>query len=122
MTGANLLLGVESMLSMSRMGFLSSDSLSYAFDERANGYSRGEGVGVVVLKRLSDAINDNDTIRAVIRSTGANQDGHTPGITVPSEESQTRLIRETYEKAGLDMAATKYFEAHGRVFESVFRL
>ncbi|KAF2179436.1 hypothetical protein K469DRAFT_596142 [Zopfia rhizophila CBS 207.26] len=112
-TGANLLLGVESMLSMTQMGFLSPDSRSFSFDERANGYARGEGIGVVVLKRLSDAIKDNDTIRAVIRSTGANQDGYTPGITVPSRDSQARLIRETYEKAGLDLGSTRYFEAHG---------
>lgn len=108
-----MLLGVETLITMTRMGFLSPDSRCFSFDDRANGYARGEGVGVVVLKRLSTAIADNDTIRAVIRATGANQDGYTPGITVPDRESQARLIRQTYEKAGLDLATTRYFEAHG---------
>ncbi|KAF2871202.1 hypothetical protein BDV95DRAFT_443995, partial [Massariosphaeria phaeospora] len=111
--GTNMLLAVESLILMTRMGFLSPDSRCFSFDHRANGYARGEGVGVVVLKRLSDAIRDHDTIRAVIQSTGANQDGNTPGITVPSQESQAELIRHTYEKAGLDLGSTRYFEAHG---------
>ena len=75
----------------------------------------GPGLGVIVLKRLSDAVKNNDTIRAVIRSTGSNQDGHTPGITQPSKENQAKLIRSTYEKAGLDPSSTRYFEAHGKV-------
>lgn len=95
------------------MNFLSPDSLSYSFDSRANGYSKGEGHCAVVLKRASDAIRDGNTIRAIVRSTGSNQDGHTPGITQPSATSQEALIRETYRKAGLDMASTKYVEAHG---------
>ncbi|KAF2014709.1 ketoacyl-synt-domain-containing protein [Aaosphaeria arxii CBS 175.79] len=111
--GTNVLLAVEAPISMTRMGFLSPEARSYSFDNRANGYTRGEGVGVVVLKRLSDAIANNDTIRAVIRATGTNQDGYTPGITVPSPISQSRLIRETYEKAKLSPGSTKYFEAHG---------
>lgn len=95
------------------MNFLSHDSRCFSFDDRANGYGRGEGVGMVVLKRLSDALDSGDTVRAVIRSTGSNQDGHTPGITQPSEVAQELLIRETYEKAKLDMRSTGYVEAHG---------
>ena len=98
---------------MSNMRFFSPDGRCYSFDDRANGYSRGEGFGVLVLKRLLDAIADNDTIRAVIRSTGSNQDGRTPGITQPSTEAQARLIKNTYEKAGLEMEPTRFFEAHG---------
>lgn len=64
---------------MTSLGFLSADGKCFTFDSRANGYGRGEGVGIVVLKRLSDAIRDNDTIRAVIRGTASNQDGHTAG-------------------------------------------
>ncbi|KAG8157068.1 hypothetical protein KVR01_013058 [Diaporthe batatas] len=75
--------------------------------------SAGEGFGVVILKRLSDAIHDGDTVRAVVRSSGSNQDGHTQGITQPSREMQAALIRETYTKAGLDTASTRFFEAHG---------
>ena len=95
------------------MGFLSPDSQCYSFDQRANGYARGEGVAVICLKLLSQALQDGDTIRAVIRSTGTNQDGKTPGITMPSESAQTALIRQVYEIAGLDLKTTRFFEAHG---------
>ena len=98
---------------MSNLNMLSPDGRCFSFDHRANGYARGEGFGVLVLKRLEDAIADKDVIRAVIRSTGTNQDGNTPGITQPSGDAQERLIRRTYEKAGLDMACTRFFEAHG---------
>lgn len=93
---------------------LSPDSRSYSFDDRANGYGRGEGTGVLIIKRLSDAISDGDTIRAVIRSTGCNQDGRTSmGIMQPNAESQRQLIQDTYAKAGLSMSPTRYVEAHG---------
>ncbi|KAL9032217.1 MAG: hypothetical protein Q9180_006624 [Flavoplaca navasiana] len=111
--GANVILGLEMSLPLSNMNFLSHDSRCFSFDHRANGYGRGEGFGVVVIKRLSDAIRDGDTIRAVVRSTGSNQDGRTPGITQPSMEAQLSLIRRTYAKAGLDMGPTRYVEAHG---------
>nr|POE77902.1 reducing polyketide synthase fub1 [Quercus suber] len=95
------------------MQFCSPDSKSQSFDHRANGYGRGEGVGVLVLKRLSDALKSNDTIRAVVRATGSNQDGRTPGITQPSSSAQEQLIKETYAKADLDMSVTRFVEAHG---------
>lgn len=98
---------------MSNLNLLSPDSRSWSFDSRANGYARGEGFGAVIIKRLKDAIANNDTIRAVIRSTGLNQDGRTPGITVPNGEAQRELILKTYEKANLDRGSTRYFEAHG---------
>ncbi|KAK6598095.1 polyketide synthase [Botrytis cinerea] len=111
--GSCLISCLETWISLCNMGFLSPDSRCYSFDNRANGYARSEGVGVVIIKKLSDALKDNDTIRAVIRATGSNSDGHTPGITQPSREAQTRLIEETYIKGGLDPAKTRYFEAHG---------
>lgn len=111
--GSNLANSPEPYVWMSNLSFLSPDSKCHSFDHRANGYARGEGIGVVVLKRLSEAIRDGNTIRAVIRSTGSNEDGKTPGITQPSREAQERLIRETYQKAGLSMAHTRFFEAHG---------
>jgi acyl transferase domain-containing protein len=98
---------------LSNLGLCSPDSQSYSFDSRANGYARGDGIGVVVLKRLSDAIANNDVIRAVIRGTGSNQDGNTPGITNPSGEAQAALIRSTYARAGLSLAETRFVEAHG---------
>ncbi|KAF4179877.1 hypothetical protein CNMCM7927_001594 [Aspergillus lentulus] len=111
--GSNVILTPEMTMSLDNLGLLSRDSHSYSFDSRANGYARGEGIGVIVIKRLDSAIRDGDTIRAVIRSSSSNQDGKTPGITQPSKEAQVRLIRDTYKKAGLDMSLTRYFEAHG---------
>jgi acyl transferase domain-containing protein len=95
------------------MEFLSPDGLSYSFDHRANGYSRGEGVIALVLKPLARAIQDNDMVRAVIRSAGSNQDGRTPGLTQPSAASQEALIRSVYKKAGLELGLTRFVEAHG---------
>ncbi|KAL2758194.1 hypothetical protein ACRALDRAFT_1040239 [Sodiomyces alcalophilus JCM 7366] len=113
LAGCNLANSPEAYVWMSNINFLSPDSRCHSFDHRANGYARGEGIGVVVLKRLSDAIRDGNTIRAVIRATGSNEDGKTPGITQPSRQAQERLIRETYQRAGLSMAHTRFFEAHG---------
>lgn len=103
----------ETYVWMSNLNFLSPDGRCYSFDHRANGYARGEGVGVLVLTRVRDAVAAGHTIRAVIRATGANEDGKTPGITQPSRVAQQRLIRETYRKARLSMAPTRFFEAHG---------
>lgn len=111
--GCNMLLDPDFSTILSDMQMLSPSGRCYAFDHRANGYSRGEGVAVVVLKRLSDALRDNDTIRAVIRASGSNQDGRTPGITQPDPKAQAQLIRETYQRAGLGMEHTRFFEAHG---------
>lgn len=98
---------------LNNMGFLSPDNRCYSFDSRANGYSRAEGFGVLLVKRVSDAIRDGNTIRAVIRSSGSNSDGFTPGITQPNGDSQLALIKETYKKAGLSMEPTRFCEAHG---------
>jgi acyl transferase domain-containing protein len=95
------------------MGFLSPDGECHSFDHRANGYARGEGFGTVIVKRLSDAVRDGDTIRAVIRATGSNQDGNTP-LAQPSKDAQTRLISDTYRRAGLVLSKTRYVEAHGK--------
>ncbi|KAI2942232.1 hypothetical protein CBS147321_5394 [Aspergillus niger] len=112
-TGSNILIGIEPILSLMNMSFNSPDGRCFSFDARANGYGRGEGVGVLVVKRLEDAVRDGDIIRAVVRSTGSNQDGHTPGLTQPSKDSQARLILDTYKKADLDRLETRFFEAHG---------
>ena len=112
--GMNLIISPDSMIVLSGVNMLSPSGVSYSFDSRAHGYGRGEGFGVVVLKRLSDALANGDTIRAIIRATGSAQDGSTSaGIMQPSGDTQADLIRETYAKAGLDMNITRYFEAHG---------
>lgn len=98
---------------LSAMHMLSPEGVSHTFDDRANGYGRGEGFGSLIVKRLSDALRDGDTIRAVIRGTGANADGKTPSITQPSSLAQADLIKRTYEAAGLPQTATQYFESHG---------
>jgi acyl transferase domain-containing protein len=98
---------------MSSLHMLSPDGTCFSFDARANGYARGEGIAAVILKPLDAALADNDIIRAVIRGSGCNQDGYTPGITVPNSTSQAQLILTTYEAAGLDISETTYFEAHG---------
>ena len=83
------------------------------FDERANGYARGEGIGTIIIKPLTKAIENNDPIYAVVRNSRINQDGRTRGITNPSEHSQASLIAETYREVGLDPRQTDFFEAHG---------
>ncbi|PYI01233.1 ketoacyl-synt-domain-containing protein [Aspergillus sclerotiicarbonarius CBS 121057] len=111
--GVNLISTPENNLTMSTFHFLSPDSKSQAFDEKANGYGRGEGTCCLVLKPLNKAIQEKNVIRAVIRNTGCNQDGNTPGLTQPSRSSQKNLILRAYQDAGLDLADTGYFEAHG---------
>ncbi|KAI1047816.1 hypothetical protein LB505_012836 [Fusarium chuoi] len=113
-TGANLLLDPSIFQVLANQGFLSPDGVCYSFDERANGYARGEGVIAVVLKPVQAAIENGDMIRAVIRSIGSNQDGHTPILTQPSSQSQEELIRHVYKQAGLSMSETRYVEAHGK--------
>lgn len=111
--GSSILLSPENSLMLSNMGFLSPDGVSNSFDYRANGYARGEGTIAIVLKPVVSSVQDGDTIRAVIRSIGSNQDGRTPTLTQPSASSQEKLIREVYSKAGLGFESTRYVEAHG---------
>ncbi|KAL4890134.1 ketoacyl-synt-domain-containing protein [Aspergillus ambiguus] len=111
--GVNILCSPEMNTKMSFFHFNSPDGKSKAFDEKADGYSRAEGCCFLVLKPLESALRDNNIIRAVIRNTGSNQDGHTPGLTLPSRSSQANLIKRVYDEAGLPMSQTGYFEAHG---------
>ncbi|RAL03184.1 type I polyketide synthase [Aspergillus ibericus CBS 121593] len=112
-SGVNIISYPCTTQDLSKLGALSPDGPCYSFDERANGCARGEGIGTVVLKRLSTAVRDGDTIRAVIRATAANQDGRTTGIFNPSADAQARLIRTTYKTGGIEMDQTAYVEAHG---------
>jgi acyl transferase domain-containing protein len=101
------------MILLTSLNFLSPDSKCHSFDQKANGYARGEGIASVILKPLDAALRDNDLIRGVIRGTAVNQDGKTPGITLPSMDAQVDLINSAYMSAGLNMSETAYFEAHG---------
>lgn len=112
-TGASLILYPNFTQRLSYMHMMSPDGISHSFDEAANGYGRGEGLGAVLLKPLTAALADGDNIRAVVRATGINQDGRTPGITIPSAKAQADLIRSTYRAHGISMKDTAYFEAHG---------
>lgn len=96
---------------------LSPKGRSRMWDEDADGYARGKGVAAIVLKRLGDAIIDDDHIECLIRGTEANQDGYSNGITVPSSEAQAALIGQTYAKAGLNLETPhdrpQFFKVHG---------
>jgi len=83
------------------------------FDASAEGYVRGEGVGMVVLKRLSDALKDGDRILAVIRGSAVNQDGKSNGLTAPNSLAQQRVIRQALKNAGVKPEEVGYVEAHG---------
>jgi acyl transferase domain-containing protein/NAD(P)-dependent dehydrogenase (short-subunit alcohol dehydrogenase family)/acyl carrier protein len=111
--GVNLMLGPWPLVSLDRGGFLSPTARCHAFDSRADGYVRGEGAGVVVLKPLARARRDGDPIHGVICATGTNQDGRTPGITLPSQEAQLGLIREVWARVPALRERLAYFEAHG---------
>lgn len=93
----------------------SAEGICYVFDDRAAGYGRGEGAGILVLKRLSDAVRDGDSIHAVIAGSGTNSDGKTNGIQLPSADAQAALSKSVYAAAKLDPAETLYVEAHGTV-------
>ncbi|KAK8075668.1 hypothetical protein PG997_010331 [Apiospora hydei] len=113
--GTNLLLDTFFYIMESSMHMLSPESRCRMWDKDADGYARGEGCAVLVIKTLERAIRDGDHIECVIRGTGVNSDGHTKGITMPSPLSQTSLIRQTYQAAGLDPLTDRcqYFECHG---------
>ncbi|KAJ5722336.1 lovastatin nonaketide synthase, partial [Penicillium malachiteum] len=115
--GANLILSPVMYVAESKLSMLSPNGRSRMWDKDVDGYARGEGIAAVVLKPLSAAIRDNDNIECIIRATGVNQDGRTPGITMPSGTAQAALIRDTYRRAGLDIEKPEdrpqFFHAHG---------
>jgi len=127
---SNLSLSPDYALSLTRLGAIAADGQCKTFDASANGYGRGEGTNAVYVKRLSDAIRDGDSIRAVIRGTSSNRfvcsvliqdldtnsfsSGATPAITEPSGRAQADTILQAYAQAGInDFSETGYFECHG---------
>ncbi|WP_067899132.1 type I polyketide synthase [Nocardia vaccinii] len=111
--GSNVIFQPETFITMCKGRFLSVDGRCKSFDASADGYGRGEGVGVVVLKNLEQAVRDRDRVYAVIRGSGVNQDGRTLALPVPNPDSQFALARRVVEQAGIDPARVGYVEAHG---------
>ncbi|WP_322778141.1 SDR family NAD(P)-dependent oxidoreductase [Frankia sp. Cas4] len=111
--GVHIMAGPGLTMVLDAAGAISPDGRCKSFDAAANGYGRGEGAAVIVLKRLADAQRDGDQVLAVIRGSAVNQDGHTNGIMAPSGEAQIHLLRRAYRMAGVEPATVDYVEAHG---------
>ena len=113
--GANLLLDPAIYIAESKIHMLSPGAQSKMWDDAADGYARGDGVAAILLKPLSQALQDGDHVESLIRETLVNSDGRTKGITMPSATAQSALIRRTYHNAGLDPLVDRcqFFECHG---------
>ena len=111
--GVNVICSADTTVALSRAHMMAPDGRCKAFDSRADGFVRGEGCGVIVLKRLSDARAAGDRILALIRGTASNQDGRSSGLTAPNGPSQEAVIRAALTRAGLEPADVDYVEAHG---------
>lgn len=111
--GVNLILTPDTMIGTSKAKILSADGHCKTFDESADGIGRAEGCGIIILKRLSDAIANNDSVLAVIRGSAVNQDGASSGFTVPSSSSQQALIRQALKMGKIKSNEVDYIEAHG---------
>ncbi|MFP2928747.1 type I polyketide synthase, partial [Pyxidicoccus sp. 3LG] len=111
--GVNLILAPDSSVAMARLGAMAPDARCKAFDHRANGYIRGEGGGIVLLKPLSAALRDRDRIYATIRASQVNQDGASSFLTAPSGTAQRQLLRSALAQARIPPSELDYVEAHG---------
>ena len=111
--GVNIICAPETSIALSKGNMLAPDGRCKTFDAAADGFSRGEGCGIVVLKRLSDARRDGDRILALVRGSAINQDGRSGGLTVPNGPAQEAVIRDALETARLSSADIDYVEAHG---------
>lgn len=111
--GVNLILSPEGTVSMSQAGAMALDGRCKSFDSSGDGFVRSEGCGVVVLKRLSEALDTGDPIRAVIRGSAVNQDGRSNGLTAPSGVAQEDVIRSALQMAGVSPGDVNYLECHG---------
>ena len=117
--GVGMIISPDGNMQLNKLGFLNPEGHSRAFDENAGGYGRGEGCGILILERLDKALEDGDNIRAVVRASGVNSDGWTQGVTMPSSEAQSALIKYVYESHGLDYSSTQYVEAHNHAFSEL---
>lgn len=111
--GVNALLSPYLFINFSKAGMLASDGRCKTFDAQADGYTRGEGCGIVILKRLSEALHDQNQILAVIKASGYNQDGASSGLTVPNGNAQKKLLNKVLEKSQLSAEQIDYIECHG---------
>jgi acyl transferase domain-containing protein/NADP-dependent 3-hydroxy acid dehydrogenase YdfG/acyl carrier protein/ubiquinone/menaquinone biosynthesis C-methylase UbiE len=111
--GANVLLDPTGFIAFSRAAIINPEGRCYAFDARAQGFVRSEGVGVVVIKRLDEARRDGDPIYAVILNSGVNQDGCSIALGVPSEAAQQQLLTDVYREAAISPERVLFVEAHG---------
>lgn len=111
--GISLMLSPSPNIGFSKLHATSPDGHSKSFDASANGYGRGEGCGVLIIKKLSDAIRDKDNILGVIRGSGINQDGKSNGLTAPNGAAQAKLIEDTLKGANLKPLDIDYIEMHG---------
>ncbi|HEY4284382.1 MAG TPA: SDR family NAD(P)-dependent oxidoreductase [Chthoniobacterales bacterium] len=111
--GVTVMISPGGFIGFSQAAMLSPEGRCAAFDASASGFVRGEGAGMVLLKRLSKAVEDGDPIQGVILGTSINQDGHTNGISLPSPEAQTRLVQDACRDAGIAPEEIGFVEAHG---------
>ncbi|GLZ06502.1 phthiocerol synthesis polyketide synthase type I PpsA [Actinomadura sp. NBRC 104412] len=111
--GVNLIISPAIATGFDRAGVMARDGRCKTFDAAADGYGRGEGCGIVVLKRLSEAVRDNDRVLAVIRGSAVNSDGATNGLMAPNPAAQESVLRDAYAAAGIDPRSVDYVEAHG---------
>lgn len=111
--GVNIMLEPNAHIIFSRMNALAPDGRCKAFDAAANGFIRSEGCGMVLLKRLSDAVRDNNRILAVIRGSAVNQDGYSNGLTAPNGAAQQEVIRKALQVAGMASSDISFIETHG---------
>src|SRR5439155_923217 len=111
--GVNLILSPEVTVALSKLSMMAPDGRCKTFDARADGFVRSEGCGIVILRRLADALADGDPVVAVIRGTAVNQDGATNGITAPSGLAQQAVVRRALENGGVEARSVSYVETHG---------
>ncbi|MFT9818492.1 amino acid adenylation domain-containing protein [Lysinibacillus sp. NPDC056185] len=111
--GANMLLTPESFIGLSKQHGLAADGRCKTFTENADGFGRGEGCGVIVLKKLSEAKADNDTIYAIVKGVSVGQDGRTNGMTAPNGSAQKRVIKQALTQAKMTINDIDYIETHG---------